>query len=84
MTVPYFQNSIWQRRFWEHRLRDKEDFSNHLHYIHFNPVKHGYVESPADWPYSTFHRFWKKGIYDDFDWNFLAQIDYNANIEYEK
>ena len=52
------ERGIWQRRFWEHAIRDDEDFNHHVTYIHFNPVKHGHVTSPDDWPYSTWHR-WK-------------------------
>ncbi|MCB1333557.1 MAG: transposase [Roseivivax sp.] len=47
---------IWQRRFWEHHIRGKADFEAHLRYCWGNPVKHGYVERAADWPYSSFHR----------------------------
>lgn len=50
---------IWQRRFWEHLIRDAEDLDRHVDYIHWNPVKHGLVEDPGDWPYSTYHQ-WKK------------------------
>jgi putative transposase len=46
----------WQRRFWEHQIRDEADFENHIHYIHQNPVKHGHTITPTDWPYSTIHR----------------------------
>ncbi len=60
---------IWQRRFWEHRIRDRDDYWNHVHYIHYNPIKHGLVAQVADWPYSTYHRFCKQGIYEDFDWS---------------
>ncbi|MHB8087574.1 MAG: REP-associated tyrosine transposase [Anaerolineaceae bacterium] len=55
--------AIWQRRFWEHTLEDEDDFDAHFDYIHFNPVKHGYVEKPSDWQWSTFHRYVKDGIY---------------------
>ncbi len=48
---------IWQRRFWEHRIRDASDLSRHVDYIHFNPVKHGLVEHVVDWPFSSFHRY---------------------------
>lgn len=57
------EGGFWQRRFWEHAIRDEADFHRHLDYLHFNPVKHGYVQNVADWPYSTFHRLVKKGIY---------------------
>jgi putative transposase len=61
------KRSFWQKRFWEHRIRNEQDYANHLNYIHFNPVKHGYVFSPADWPWTTFHEYVKRGIYQA-DW----------------
>ena len=61
------ESSLWQRRFWEHRIRDEEDFSRHADYLHFNPVKHGLVAHAGDWPYSTFHRYVREGIYPA-DW----------------
>ena len=45
------ERGIWQRRFWEHRIRDELDYQRHMDYIHYNAVKHGYVERPIDWPY---------------------------------
>jgi len=48
--------AIWQRRFWEHSIRDNADFENHVNYCHWNPVKHGFVERPEDWPFSSVHR----------------------------
>ena len=59
--------NLWQRRFWEHTVRDELDFRRHADYIHFNPVKHGLVKQAADWPHSTFHRFVAEGIYPN-DW----------------
>jgi len=50
------ERGIWQRRFWEHCIRDEADFNTHVVYCHWNPVKHGFVERPEDWPYSTVHR----------------------------
>lgn len=47
---------IWQKRFWEHHIRDEADFTAHLHYCWMNPVKHGLVSHPRDWPYSSWHR----------------------------
>jgi putative transposase len=61
------EGGVWQRRFWEHAIRDEADFHRHLDYIHWNPVKHGYVKNPMDWPYSTIHRFVAQGIYPS-DW----------------
>jgi putative transposase len=57
------ERGIWQRRFWEHVIRDEEDFAAHADYIHYNPVRHGWVERVADWPYSSFHRYVRAGIY---------------------
>jgi REP-associated tyrosine transposase len=54
---------IWQRRFWEHAVRDDRDYAAHVDYVHINPVKHGYVKRVSNWPYSTFHRFVVRGIY---------------------
>jgi len=61
------ESRIWQRRFWEHLIRDDLDLHRHLDYIHWNPVKHGYVKRVIDWPYSTFHQFVSKGLYPS-DW----------------
>ena len=57
------ERGIWQRRFWEHALRDEADWQRHMDYIHFNPVKHGHVRRTADWPYSSFHRYVKLDAY---------------------
>jgi putative transposase len=61
------ERGIWQRRFWEHAIRDENDFTRHLNYIHFNPLKHGYVQRVVDWPYSSFHQYVRLGIYTA-DW----------------
>lgn len=55
------ERGIWQRRFWEHCIQDEDDLQRHVDYIHYNPVKHGHVERVVDWPYSTFHRFVRRG-----------------------
>jgi putative transposase len=55
------ERGIWQRRYWEHLIRDADDLQRHIDYIHFNPVKHGHAKQVVDWPYSTFHRFVAKG-----------------------
>lgn len=61
--VKHRESTIWQRRFWEHQIRDENDFVRHVDYIHFNPVKHGHVQQVGAWPYSTFHRFVREGAY---------------------
>ena len=48
---------LWQRRFWEHQIRDQNDFELHIDYVHNNPVKHGYCQNPNQWLWSTIHRF---------------------------
>ena len=61
------ESTRWQRRFWEHPIRDEKDFRAHVDYIHYNPAKHGYVKRAVDWPYSSFHRYVKEGVYE-MDW----------------
>ncbi|WP_435103511.1 REP-associated tyrosine transposase [Arhodomonas sp. AD133] len=51
------ERGIWQRRYWEHTIGDENDYRRHMDYIHFNPVKHGLVAHPAQWPYSSLHRY---------------------------
>lgn len=57
------ERGIWQRRFWEHLIRDERDFNAHMDYVHINPVKHGLVKHVADWPHSTFHKLVEDGVY---------------------
>jgi putative transposase len=64
--------AIWQRRFWEHTIKDEEDLRRHIDYIHYNPVKHGLVQNVCDWPWSSFHRYVRKGSYG---------LDWGAGIE---
>ena len=61
------ERGIWQRRYWEHRIRDSADFNQHVDYIHHNPLKHGHVQCLADWPWSSFHRYVRAGIFPA-DW----------------
>ncbi len=56
------EHALWQRRFWEHTIRDDRDLERHVEYIHYNPVKHGHVSTVADWPYSSFHRYVQQGV----------------------
>ncbi|HEY4918551.1 MAG TPA: transposase [Xanthobacteraceae bacterium] len=56
------EHVLWQRRFWEHTVRDETDFARHVDYVHFNPVKHGLVSCVSDWPYSSFHRYVRRGV----------------------
>jgi putative transposase len=57
------ERGIWQRRFWEHTIRDDVDYAAHVDYCHINPVKHGFVQRAVEGPYSTFHRYVERGIY---------------------
>jgi putative transposase len=68
------ERSVWQRRFWEHQIRDEDDFARHVDYIHFNPVKHGWVMRARDWPYSSLHRFVRAGTLQA-DWGLSAALD---------
>ena len=69
------ERGVWQRRFWEHQIRDEEDLQKHVDYIHYNPVKHRIVKAVEDWPWSTYHRYVREGFYrhkilNDYDGNF--------------
>ncbi len=59
---------LWQRRYWEHTIRNEADWARHADYIHFNPVKHGHVRKVGDWPFSSFHRYVQQGLYPS-DWS---------------
>jgi putative transposase len=65
--VKRHERGIWQKRFWEHRIRSQTDLARHVNYIHYNPVKHGLVRCPHAWPHSSFQRWVKQGYYKP-DW----------------
>ena len=65
--AKYRERGVWQRRFWEHMVRNEDDFMRHVNYIHYNPVKHGLASCPHAWDYSTFHRWMEHGYYSA-DW----------------
>lgn len=67
------ERGIWQRRFWEHQIRDEKDLQEHLDYIHYNPVKHKLVKELEDWPWSTYHKYVHDGIYLQKDWEDLQK-----------
>ena len=69
--------AIWQRRFWEHTIRDLDDYHRHLDYIHYNPVKHGLVKNVSDWVWSSFHQFVKAGYYE-CDWGGVHREEMNT------
>jgi putative transposase len=68
------ERGIWQRRYWEHTVRDEDDFERHINYIHYNPVKHGHVTKVSDWPYYSFYRMVRLGVYPA-DWGGDGQKD---------
>lgn len=65
--IARHESGVWQRRFWEHSIRDENDYACHFDYIHVNPLKHGLVQRVIDWPHSTFHRYVKDGVHPA-DW----------------
>ncbi|KZQ44653.1 REP-associated tyrosine transposase [Klebsiella aerogenes] len=74
-TRALAQNQIWQPRFWEHAIRNDEDYRRHMDYVYINPVKHRLVGRVSDWPYSTFHRDVRQGLYP-VDWaGHIAEMD---------
>lgn len=72
------EKGIFQRRYYEHTITSQEELNNHIDYIHYNPVKHGYVEAVRDWEYSSFHKFVKDGFYDEnwCDFDNVKDMDY--------
>jgi len=58
------QMNLWQKRFWDHIIRDEKDLEDHIHYIHYNPVKHGYVKEPLDWQFSSYQHWMSLGAYE--------------------
>lgn len=67
------ERNIWQRRYWEHLIRDEDDYNHHINYIHYNPVKHGHVVNASDWKYSSIHRFIDNGV---VELNWGSTVDY--------
>ncbi len=68
------ERGIWQRRFWAHLIVDQADFNNHVDYIHWNPVKHGWVKQVTDWRYSSFHKYVELGIYSN-TWGYSGEFN---------
>lgn len=64
---PKGDYNIWQARYWEHTICDEYDLRAHIDYIHYNPVKHGYVAKVSEWPYSSFHQYVREGVLEE-DW----------------
>jgi putative transposase len=73
------ERGVWQRRFWEHFIRNEDDLKRCLDYLHYNPVKHGLVQRVRDWPFSSFHRFVRLGEYSE-DWASGIEIPYDRAL----
>jgi putative transposase len=73
------EQAVWQRRFWEHKIKDEHDFQQHVDYIHYNPVRHGYVKAPKDWQYSSFMLYVERGIYD-INWGAGEEIEFTNDV----
>jgi len=71
--------TVWQRRFWDHIIRDQVDLKHHIDYIHYNPVKHGLVENPVEWKYSSFIEYFEKGYYDK-GWGVTSKIKFEGDF----
>lgn len=76
------EKGIWQRRYWEHTIRDEEDLNRHLDYIHYNPVKHRIVDAVRDWEYSSFHKLVKQGFYNS-NWGSFNDVEKIVELELE-
>ncbi|MBS4050078.1 MAG: hypothetical protein KGZ69_02615 [Methylomonas sp.] len=72
------ERGVWQRRFWEHAIRDDREYASHIGYCHWNPMKHGLVRRVAYWPYSSFHRYVRQELLPT-DW---AGTDFNGDDEF--
>lgn len=78
-THPTVEEAVWQRRFWEHEIRSEEDFLRHMEYIHYNPVKHGLVQAPQGWVYSSFRRYMREGVYEP-GWGASGEMNFAAGV----
>jgi putative transposase len=76
------EKAVWQRRFWEHQIRDSDDFIRHVEYIHYNPVRHGLAHAPIDWKFSTFRWYVRIGEYPA-DWGVGEQLTFPDNVGQE-
>ena len=74
--IKHRESTIWQRRFWEHTIRDENDLNKHIDYVHFNPVKHGLVDRVIDWQGSSFYQYVLSGHYDEY-WGGTRELKHN-------
>ena len=73
------EKAVWQRRFWEHQIRDDRDYARHVEYIHYNPVKHNLVSAPIEWAHSSFGRYVEAGVYAA-DWGAGCAIEFPEGV----
>lgn len=76
------EKGIFQRRYWEHTIKNEEELNNQINYVHYNPVKHGYVHNVVDWKYSSFHNFVKRGLYEE-NWGSFKDIENFKDLNFE-
>ena len=76
------EKGVWQRRYWEHTIRNEQDFYRHLDYIHYNPIKHNLVKSSKDYKYTTFEKFVKLGLYEE-NWCTFENKNKIADLDFE-
>ena len=74
-----YEKTIWQKRFWDHIIRDEADLNNQMDNIHYNPVKHGYVKRPFDWEYSSIHDYKRNGYYQS-DWGVKEELNIDGEF----
>ena len=73
---------LWQSRFWDHVIQDEKDLGNHIDYIHWNPVKHGFTFKPEDWPHSSYNQWVNSGYYPN-NWGWEAEPESIKDMEFE-
>jgi len=78
--LKHRHRGVWQKRFWEHQIRDERDLQSHIDYIHYNPVKHGLVERVDDWPWSTYPKYVESGRYAKVDWDRMQETVNNLFV----
>jgi putative transposase len=73
------ERAVWQRRFWEHAIRNENDIARHVEYMHYNPVKHGLVKAPKDYVHSSFHKYVQTGVVD-VDWGAGVEVNFDESV----
>jgi len=78
--LKHRHRGVWQKRFWEHCIRDERDLQNHVDYIHYNPVKHELVGQVGNWPWSTYHKYLESGYYGKVDLDRMQECVHNVFV----